>query len=269
MCCFQMERRPADWTLTIPAVRPSFRRIARPAASSVSQSRMTISWRPSNLSQHRSAQRRRLGARTVNLTDTGTGTINDNDAAMLSISNVSLTEGNSGQKAFNFTVTLDQAVAGGISFDFTTVNGARTAGSDYTALSQTARVSRAPQPVRQKLSPCRCPAIQLPNRMKIFSCNCLSLLQTDLNVSFAGGGATLDGTGTILDDDSVVSFAPQIIDDGDAGFSTVGSWPGVTNKPNVKNGELSLQQSRHRVRSGLVVVQLFARRSVQDFGLLP
>src|SRR5690606_4407097 len=62
-----------------------------------------------------------------------TGTITNDDAAVLSIGDVSITEGNSGTKTLVFTVTLDKAVNTGISLNFANANGTATAGSDFTA----------------------------------------------------------------------------------------------------------------------------------------
>ncbi|MBK8067591.1 MAG: DUF11 domain-containing protein [Rhodanobacteraceae bacterium] len=56
----------------------------------------------------------------------------------LSISDVSLSEGNSGTTQFDFIVSLSSpALAGGVSFDIATANGTATAGSDYQARSLT------------------------------------------------------------------------------------------------------------------------------------
>jgi hypothetical protein len=65
----------------------------------------------------------------------GQGTIvNDDAAPNLSINDVSLSEGNSGNTTFTFTVSLSApAPAGGVTFDIATANGTATAGSDYVA----------------------------------------------------------------------------------------------------------------------------------------
>ncbi len=63
---------------------------------------------------------------------TGAGT------PVLSINDVSQTEGNSGTTTFTFTVSLSApAPAGGVTFDIATADGTATAGSDYAANSQT------------------------------------------------------------------------------------------------------------------------------------
>jgi serine/threonine-protein kinase len=57
----------------------------------------------------------------------------------ISIADASTSEGNSGTKPLNFTVSLSQAAASAVTFDIATANGSATAGSDYVAASQTAR----------------------------------------------------------------------------------------------------------------------------------
>jgi hypothetical protein len=71
----------------------------------------------------------------VTLADaTGVGTINNDDAAALSIDDVSVSEGNSGTTNATFTVTLDAAVQGGFTVPVSSANGTATSGSDYTAI---------------------------------------------------------------------------------------------------------------------------------------
>jgi sugar lactone lactonase YvrE len=66
------------------------------------------------------------------------GTIQDDDVAPeLSINNVTVTEGNSGTTAAEFTVTLSEASGQTIRVDFSTANGTAVAGEDYQATSGT------------------------------------------------------------------------------------------------------------------------------------
>jgi hypothetical protein len=68
----------------------------------------------------------------------GVGTLTNDDAASYSIDDVTAVETDSGTTTFTFTVTLDEAVAGGSSVDYTTNDGtATTADSDYVAASGT------------------------------------------------------------------------------------------------------------------------------------
>jgi hypothetical protein len=64
--------------------------------------------------------------------------ITDNDAATLTVDNVTVTEGNSGDTEVEFTVTLDKATGGSFSLDYTTGNlSAETTDNDYNAKSET------------------------------------------------------------------------------------------------------------------------------------
>ncbi len=65
----------------------------------------------------------------------GLGTILNDDGPLLSINNVTLTEGNVGNKNFNFTVTLSPAAAGNVTVTCVPTNGTAAAGSDYTAVN--------------------------------------------------------------------------------------------------------------------------------------
>ncbi|WP_345251326.1 Calx-beta domain-containing protein, partial [Kangiella taiwanensis] len=67
-------------------------------------------------------------------TDTAIGTINDNDAATVSVDDVTIAE--DGVNAI-FTVTLSGDVAGGVSFDYTTNDVSAAAPGDYTTVSGT------------------------------------------------------------------------------------------------------------------------------------
>ncbi|MGV1006528.1 MAG: Calx-beta domain-containing protein, partial [Candidatus Nanopelagicales bacterium] len=72
---------------------------------------------------------------------TATATVTNDDAAVttpaLSISDVSVTEGNSGTTNANFTVSLSKASTTPVTVKYATVNGTATAGTDYTAATGT------------------------------------------------------------------------------------------------------------------------------------
>ncbi|MEZ6121777.1 MAG: Calx-beta domain-containing protein [Planctomycetaceae bacterium] len=77
----------------------------------------------------------------VNLNNRGTGTIQNDDSATLSISNVTMPEGNSGTTTFTFDVTLDAAVANDVTFDFATVADTATEGSDFFAANSSGSIT--------------------------------------------------------------------------------------------------------------------------------
>ena len=86
-----------------------------------------------------------LGTRNTDFTDTGTGTITNDDTSTLTISGVSRAEGTGGgTTSFDFVVTLSNPVQGGVNVDAQTNDGtaidgtaATTADSDYTAMTGT------------------------------------------------------------------------------------------------------------------------------------
>jgi hypothetical protein len=67
----------------------------------------------------------------------GVGTIIDDDTAVLSINDVSVTEGNSGTADANFTVSLLSASTQTVTVDWATVSGTAVAGSDFVVGSGT------------------------------------------------------------------------------------------------------------------------------------
>jgi hypothetical protein len=68
----------------------------------------------------------------------GTGTItDDDDAPLLSITDVSVTEGNTGTTDAGFSVSLSSESAKTVTVNYATVNNSATAGSDYIAISAT------------------------------------------------------------------------------------------------------------------------------------
>ncbi len=67
----------------------------------------------------------------------GVGTIVNDDGPLLSVADVSITEGNSGTKLMTFTVKLSQPAATAVTYDITTFDNSAVAGSDYMASSLT------------------------------------------------------------------------------------------------------------------------------------
>ena len=69
----------------------------------------------------------------------GRGRINNDDLASVSISDATVTEGNSGIGTATFVVRLSTPMPSPVYFDVATSNGSATAGSDYVARSQTGK----------------------------------------------------------------------------------------------------------------------------------
>lgn len=73
----------------------------------------------------------------INITDSAKVTIRDNDAVIIDVGDVSVTEGDSGSRILNFTVSLGSSASETISVDFETSEGTATAGSDFTTKAGT------------------------------------------------------------------------------------------------------------------------------------
>ncbi len=126
--------------------------------------------------------------------DSRTGTILNDDGATMSIGDVSITEGNSGNKNATFTVTLSQAVATNVQFSYATADGTTSANSDYFPTN-----SSVPQ------------TITAGQTAKTFTVTLIGDTNVEANETFfvnltqpVPGGATLldnQAIGTILNDD--------------------------------------------------------------------
>lgn len=118
--------------------------------------------------------------------------IDDNDAPTISIDDVQVTEGNSGTKNANFTVSLSAPYFKTTSVDFATAaGGTATVGNDYqpTAGTVTFGIGETSKPVTVLVNG---DTIQEPNEtFKVTLSN-----NTDLSINKG------TGTGTILDDDA-------------------------------------------------------------------
>jgi hypothetical protein len=147
----------------------------------------------------------------------GQGTIQNDDTATLSINDVSLNEGNAGITPFGFTVTLSQAVQGGVTVNFATANGSATASSDYTATS--GPLSFTGTAGEQKTVTVNVNGDTAVEPNETFFVNLSGSSQP--SVTFADS----QGQGTIVNDDAGVPS--QIIDNvhpNSAQFTTTGSW---------------------------------------------
>ena len=123
----------------------------------------------------------------VTATDTGIGTIQDDDSASVSVSDASATEGSS----LTFTVTLDQAVSGGLTVTPSFTNGTATQGSDYTANTTALSFSgTAGETQTFTVSTTDDAVVEGDETFTV-----------GLSASHASVTATATGTGTILDND--------------------------------------------------------------------
>ncbi|MBD2550602.1 type I secretion C-terminal target domain-containing protein [Microcystis elabens FACHB-917] len=127
----------------------------------------------------------------------GVGTIINDDAASLSITGVSQSEGNSGTTDFVFDVTLDRSVDAPVSVDFATANGTATlADNDYQAASGTLNFTGNASETRQISVTVVGDTTVEPN--ETFFLNLFNLEASGRNFTLADS----QGLGTILNDDA-------------------------------------------------------------------
>ncbi|MDP9402881.1 MAG: hypothetical protein M3P85_06005, partial [Actinomycetota bacterium] len=139
--------------------------------------------------------------------DTGAGTIADDDGG-LSIDDVSVVEGDTGNTDATFTVTRTGDTTGAASATFTTSDGTATAGSDYTAATDT--VSFAAGDATETISVVVTgDTVAEPN--ETFNVTLSDPVDTTLNND--------TGVGTITDDDGALSVNDVSVAEGDAGTS--------------------------------------------------
>ncbi len=152
---------------------------------------------------------------------TGNGTIINDDAAVITITNVTVTEGDvSTMTAMTFTINMSNPSDANVVVNYNTVDGTATiANNDY----QTASVSLTftPGQVSKTVS------VTINGDCAIESNETLllrlsALVNNGRNITLSGGGATLDGTGTINNDDAlpVISCPASIAKNVDPGVCT-------------------------------------------------
>lgn len=145
------------------------------------------------------------------LDGSGTGTITNDDAAIITITNPTVTEGDvSTTTTMTFTINMSNPSDANVSLNYTTMDGSATvANNDYvpTSGSHTFTPGQLSKTVAVTVNgDCAIEAIE------ILSLQLTSLNPLGRNVTFSGGGATLSGTGTINNDDAlpVISCPPNL-----------------------------------------------------------
>ena len=139
---------------------------------------------------------------------TGVGTIVD-DEPRISISDKTVTEGNTGGTSAIFTVTLSAAYDVNVTVNYDTANGTATAGSDYQAASGT--LTFTPGQTSKTVS---VPVLgdRLPEANETFFVN----LSGPTNATIADG----QGQGTIADDEPRISISDVSKKEGKKGQTT-------------------------------------------------
>ncbi|MGZ0174619.1 MAG: beta strand repeat-containing protein, partial [Planctomycetales bacterium] len=137
----------------------------------------------------------------VGVLATGTGTITNDDSAVVSISSPSITEGGT----LAFSVTIDNPVDVAVTADRATADGdATTADSDYTALAsanQTLFAAGLTTAFTVNVDTGDDSTVELDEALSLILSN---LAATGRSVTFNGAGSTVTGAGTITNDDSAV-----------------------------------------------------------------
>ena len=143
-------------------------------------------------------------------------TVTDDDGApTLSIDSPSITEGNNGTQTMTFTVTLSAASGKPVSVDYADAGiGTATSATDYAAITSGTLTFTAGQTEKTVNVTVNGDTTDEPNETVVVS------LSSPSNAALSGGKTTLDGTGTINDDDAepTVSVADaSAVDEGNSG----------------------------------------------------
>ena len=148
------------------------------------------------------------GGRDIGLMS-GTGTVTNDDTASVVASNVTLTEGDAGETAFEFTATLSGDVDTAFMIDIATGQVSATAGLDYVENSATLNFNG--NDGEQQAFTVQVTGDTLVEENETFSAD-LSNLQA------SGRPITLtNGTGTITNDDVTLAVSDVTLNEGDAG----------------------------------------------------
>ncbi len=155
-------------------------------------------------------------ASSLNLTSgTATLTITDNDdAPELSISSPSVAEGDSGTADLDFVVTLTGSTSREVTVAYADrETGTATSGTDYAAVTAGTLTFAAGDTSKTVTVSVTGDTVDEANETVVLR------LSSASNASLSGGAATLDGTGTITDDDAAPTAVTLAVDPGSAAES--------------------------------------------------
>ncbi len=148
----------------------------------------------------------------VGVPSSGTGTIQNDDSATISVSAPMVTEGGT----LAFQLTIDNPVDVDVTADRATSDGTATAGSDYTALTAsnvTLFSAGSTSTFTVNVTTSDDSLVELSETLNLVVSN---LLAAGRDVSFSGAGASLTGTGTINDNDTATfSIDDVTVNEGD------------------------------------------------------
>ncbi|NBB23039.1 DUF11 domain-containing protein, partial [Runella sp. CRIBMP] len=146
---------------------------------------------------------------------TGTGTITNDDAATISINDVTQAEGDAGTTTFTFNVTLSQVVSSAVTVDFATAPGTANAGGDYTTNSGTLTFPANGAGQTQTVSVSVLGDV-VGESNETFFVNLTNIMGA-ADVTFADN----QGLGTIQDNDLSFSISDATISEGNSGTTTL------------------------------------------------
>jgi hypothetical protein len=156
----------------------------------------------------------------------GQGTINNDDSASIAITDVTITEGNSGTTNAVFTVTLSNAVDTAVTVNYATADGtATTTDNDYTAIAATPLIFNAGE--TSKTITVAVNGDTKVESNETFFVNLSNLQTNGRNVTLADN----QGQGTILNDDTSVTLAvspSSVTEDGTSNLIYIFTRTGVT-----------------------------------------
>ncbi|MEO1257396.1 MAG: BspA family leucine-rich repeat surface protein [Bacteroidota bacterium] len=146
---------------------------------------------------------------TVGAPNTATGTIGNDDQAVISITSPSITEGNTGDNPIlNFEISMSQEVDANVDFNYTSLSGTATVNIDYQNPNGSHTLSPGEQAKQIGVTVNGDCEIEIDED---FVLQLFGLNAGGRNVTFSSNLPTLDGTGTILNDDAL----PEITCPGD------------------------------------------------------
>ncbi len=138
---------------------------------------------------------------TLGANNESTGTILNDDEAVLTISSPSITEGDAGAVSLSFEINMNNPADAAVSFDFSTLDGtATTADGDYETTNGTHTLSPGETSKTVEVTVYGDCAIEANEQ---FTLRLSNLSGSGRAVSFSGSGSTLDGQGTIVNDDAL------------------------------------------------------------------
>jgi hypothetical protein len=160
----------------------------------------------------------------VDDTDTASGTITNDDSAIVTLTSQSKVEGTGAALTiFTFIINLSPPVDIPVSITANTVSGSATAPNDYAAVSGATVSFPANSTTAQSVNV----SVVADSDYELdeaFDLVLSELFAPSRAVTFELAAATLAATANILHDGATVGSASSIIDDGDLGYSNSGSW---------------------------------------------